>query len=269
VNHDLAPIAYYFDVALWSTQFNRYYQHVCENVARIKFGRLVAWTVALLAVIAVIIGWLPGSAARVRWSTGFCVALAGLTMIGLEVLLLLGFQVVYGYVYHQLAILLALFMAGMALGSWWRLRVINRFPHVLAPRSAMMQLAGLQVLAALSPLLLYLFLNSFAGVRSSGMLTLVSQILFPAIALLAGILGGYELALATEIFFSDAQVPPASLGMLYGIDLIGACLGALMLSAFLLPLFGFLKTSTFIAVVNLVPALLAVRVGYSRANHQS
>ena len=264
VNRDLEPIAYYFDVELWSTQFNREYQHVFESIARMRFGRLVVWASVLLVVPAVIVGMWPRPSVRVRGSTGFCIALSGLTMISLEVLLLLGFQAIYGYVYHQLAILIALFMTGMALGNWWRLRSAIHSPRPLAPRTAMLQLAGLQFLAALSPMLLYLFLDSLVGVRSLGMLALVSQVLFPAVALLAGVLGGYEFALATEIFFGDAQTPQAGMGVLYGVDLIGACLGALALSAFLLPLFGFLKAATFMAVANLAPALLAVGVGQSR-----
>jgi spermidine synthase len=264
VNRDLAPIAYYFDVALWSTQFNREYQYVFESLARIRWARLVVWAAALLFAIAGIISCLPRSAARLRGSAGLCIALAGLTTISLEVLLLLGFQAIYGYVYHQLAILIAFFMTGMALGSWWRLRTDIRSARAMALRTALMQLTSLQVLAALSPLLLYLFLNSLAGVRSLTALALVSQIVFPAVACLAGVLGGYEFALATEVFFADSQVPQASMGMLYGVDLMGACLGALVLSGFLLPLFGFLKAAMFIAVMNLVPALLAARVGWSK-----
>jgi len=268
VNRDLAPIAYYFDVALWSTQFNREYQYIFESVAKVRFGLLVALAGALLFGLAAIIRCLPRPAARVHASAGFCIALAGLTMISLEVLLLLGFQAIYGYVYHELAILIALFMTGMALGSWWRLRV-TRSARSLTPRAGLMRLAGLQILAAMSPVLLYLFFSSLAGIRSSGLLVVVSQIIFPATALLAGVLGGYEFALATEVFFAGSPVPQTSMGMLYGVDLLGACLGTLVLSAFLLPLFGFLKAAMFIAAVNLVPALLAVWVGRSKLEPQA
>ena len=264
INRDLAPIAYYFDVELWSTEFNREYQHVFESVARIRFGRLLEWAAVLLIVIAAVISCWPGTAARVRGSAGFCAALTGLTMMSLEVLLLLGFQAIYGYVYHQLAILIALFMSGMALGSWWRLRLAARSSSATALRATLTQLAGLQILAALSPLLLYLVLNSLAGTKSISTLVVASQILFPALALLAGALGGYEFALAAEVFFADARARAPSMGMLYAVDLIGACVGALVLSAFLLPLFGFLKAATFIAAVNLVPAVLAFRVGWAK-----
>ena len=264
VNRDLAPIAYYFDVALWSTQFNREHQYVFESVAKMKFGTLAAWATGVLLAIAGIVACWPTSSTRVRWSAGFCIALAGLTMISLEVLLLLGFQAIYGYIYHQLAILIGLFMTGMALGSWRCLRSAASSSPTIPLSTALKQLAGLQILAAVAPFLLYLFLNSLAGVRRPGVLTLVSQILFPAVALLAGALGGYEFALATQVFFADSQKPQANMGILYGIDLLGACVGALVLSAFLLPLFGFLKAAMFIALVNLVPALLAVRVGWAK-----
>ncbi|MGB9234157.1 MAG: fused MFS/spermidine synthase, partial [Terriglobales bacterium] len=267
INRDLAPIAYYFGVELWSAQFNRQYQHFFESAARIQFGRLLGWTAVVLLAIATIILFWPQPAAQVPGISGFCAAVTGLTIISLEVLLLLGFQAIYGYVYHQLAILIAVFMTGMALGSWSRLRFVRSSSGMDFPRAALSQLAGVQILAALSPLLLYLFLNALAGVRSLDMLVLASRILFPALALLAGTLGGYEFALAADIFLAN-EAPPASMGAFYGVDLLGACVGAFMLSAFLLPLFGFRKAAIFIAAVNLVPAALAFRVGWAKAGRR-
>ncbi|HYA61946.1 MAG TPA: fused MFS/spermidine synthase, partial [Candidatus Sulfotelmatobacter sp.] len=42
VNHDLAPVAYYFDVALWSTRFNRAYRSVFQTMGHLRFGPLLA-----------------------------------------------------------------------------------------------------------------------------------------------------------------------------------------------------------------------------------
>jgi predicted membrane-bound spermidine synthase len=83
--------------------------------------------------------------------------------------------------------------------------------------------------------------------------------------LLAGVLGGYEFAVATEVFFADRDAAQTSTGLLYGVDLMGACIGTLVSSAFLLPLFGFFKTALVIALVNLIPAILALSVGLSKA----
>ena len=268
-NRDLAPIAYYFDVELWSTQFNRGYRQIFESIARTSFTRLLAWAGVLLLAVAAALAWLPRRDARIRAGAGSCVAAAGLTSISLEVLLLLGFQAIYGYVYHQLAIVIAFFMAGMAVGSWLSLRRRPSNEVTLAQRRRMLILTGLQLLAALSALLLYVCLVSLAGVRDLRTLLLVSQFLFPVLALLSGVLGGYEFALATGIFFAGSKSSPAGMGTLYAVDLLGACVGALALSAFLLPVFGFLKAAWLIAVLNLAPGLLAGWLAFSKMDPQA
>jgi predicted membrane-bound spermidine synthase len=52
--------------------------------------------------------------------------------------------------------------------------------------------------------------------------------------------------------------------MLYAIDLLGGSLGALVLSGYLIPVFGFWKTAWLTAAVNLAPALLATQVSIYR-----
>ena len=96
-------------------------------------------------------------------------------MIGLEMLLLLAFQAVYGYVYQQLAVVIAAFMAGMALGSWLGDAAVQRMAGCASWRSS-------QVLAAAAPLVL-LGLFEVIGRAESTLTLLASQIAFPALAL--------------------------------------------------------------------------------------
>jgi spermidine synthase len=134
------------------------------------------------------------------------------------VMLLLGFQARHGYVYHQLAVLTAGFMAGAALGTWAGIR----FPRI--------SLQALQAAAAISPLLLVPVL--IASPPS----------VFPALAVVCGALGGYQFAVASRL------TPKP--GLLYAVDLAGACAGALLLSAWLIPVYGFLKTAALMAIGN-------------------
>jgi len=301
VNRDFAPIAYYFDVALWSSQFHSRARQWFEVLARVKFGSVAGTLALLLFVLAGLIRWGPwrvgarqtaaqngwaagpsepgrptpqkllppgrptpqgllppgrrrtGRGVPLRGVAGFCVAAMGFSLLGLEMLLLLGFQALYGYVYHQLAILVALFMVGMAVGA--RLGLPAAGQAVAATQPEMRKLASLQVLAAVSPLLLYELFALLGQVRSSSGLFAVSQVLFPALALVSGLLGGYQFPLASRIYFADSSA--RSPGVLYGLDLLGACLGAFALSAFLVPVYGFFRTALLIAVVDLAPALLA------------
>lgn len=257
MNRDFAPIAYYFDVALWSTQFHPASRRWFHAVAGIGFEWVLAGGVLLLLLLAVGLGAISRGHRR-QACAGFCMAAMGFTLIALEILLLLGFQAVYGYVYHQLAIVIAAFMVGMALGSWWALRRAAGKEEA-TPRE-LRALAGLQLLAALAPLLLCGLMPLLAGVASPLGLFLVGQLLFPMLALLAGLLGGYQFLLASRVFFGGNQ-PARSPGALYALDLAGSCLGAVALSLYFLPVFGFLRTAALIAVLNLFPAALAARAG--------
>jgi predicted membrane-bound spermidine synthase len=94
---------------------------------------------------------------------------------------------------------------------------------------------------------------------------LAAELVFPALAALTGILGGYQFPIATQIFLRDRS-SRSRLGTLYAIDLLGGCVGALLVSSYLIPVFGFWKTAWLSAAINLVAALLAVRVSLEEKN---
>src|ERR1035441_10984877 len=104
----------------------------------------------------------------------------GFTLMALEVLLLLGFQAIYGYVYQQLALLVAAVMMGMAMGSWLGLRSIGQRDGVNCNKLRV--LAAIQVTAALSPLLLYGVFLVCARTNSPAGLFLGGGGLFPLVA---------------------------------------------------------------------------------------
>jgi predicted membrane-bound spermidine synthase len=83
---------------------------------------------------------------------------------------------------------------------------------------------------------------------------------FPALAGLAGMLGGYQFVIAAQIFVPDGD-GRTGLGALYAIDLLGGCAGALVLSSYLIPVFGFWKTAWLGAAINLAAVVLAARAG--------
>jgi len=199
-------------------------------MAGVNFGALLAAMGILLAAVA-------AGARRARAAAACCTAATGFTMIGLEMLLLLGFQAVYGYVYQQLAIVIAAFMGGRALGSWL---AFGRWAH-----AGIRYLAGVQVLVALAPLVLLSLFRWLTPVTT------------PVLALACGMLGGYEFPLASRIYFSRRSFfgQSGGVGGLYALDLAGSCLGAVLISLWFIPIFGFFKTALLLALVSLAPAI--------------
>jgi spermidine synthase len=264
VNHDFAPVAYYYDVILWCTRFNRVYRDVLQAMGRFSFGRLVFPVSLAFFSLAAAFLWLLRSGDRLRMSAGFCVAAMGFTLLGEEMVLLLAFQAIYGYVFKQLAIIIAGFMVGMALGSWRGLRATS--DSGVSSGKDLYRLAELQFLASIIPILLFWLLYGLAATRKPPIVFLVSQILFPCLAVLCGFLGGYQFPVASRIFFSQAKTAVSGPGTLYALDLAGACLGALVLSSYLVPIFGFQQTSLLMGVVNLAPALLVTLLVFGHSS---
>jgi spermidine synthase len=267
VNRDFAPIAYYFDVALWSTRFHSGYRHVFQFLAQVRFGPLAASVGLILCAFAWYTGRRGTKQQRTRACAGFCVATMGFTLIGLEMIFLLAFQAIYGYVYQALAILIAAFMAGMALGSWMAMRRPSKTQSNGIPCRDMHLLFTLQTLAVLCPLLIYAFFDVVAAIKHPAGIFLVSHILFPVLAVVCGVLGGYQFPIASRVFFAGTGEKPTNIGALYALDLAGACIGAVVLTAYLVPIFGFLKTASLMAVVNLAPAVLAGFLAVAMDSH--
>ncbi|MFH1567105.1 MAG: hypothetical protein ABIL09_03835, partial [Gemmatimonadota bacterium] len=96
--------------------------HPAAYLAQVQYGlargggRLL-WP-ALFLVGALVLGTalVAGHADR---AVAAAVAGSGVAGLGLEVVLLIGFQVTCGYVYHQVALMAAAFLAGAALGAAW------------------------------------------------------------------------------------------------------------------------------------------------------
>lgn len=238
-NRDFVPLAYYFDVALWSTQFRSEYSRGFRWLGRVGFTKVaVSFGILTLMISSVA---LLGVGRQRRVVAGVAVYAMGMTLMALQVLLLLGFQAIFGYVYSALAILAGAFMMGLAVGIGWS----QRHPHALA--ADLRRLGSLQFLAALAPLLLFWIFEVCAPIGSGVGLFLTGRVLFPGIALLCGMLGGYQFSVASRVFFADRDGGP---GTLYALDLIGACLGALLLSTYLVPVYGFLKTAVLISLLN-------------------
>ncbi len=246
INRDFAPVAYYFGVVLWTKQHGQTASEWMQRLAGAGLGTFIGAAV-LGAFLLVLLVRRPGAVAA------SAVTSLGFTMIGLEILLLLGFQAVYGYVYHQLAMVIALFMAGMAVGSWWGVR----WGVAGDGAAGLRRLALLQSLAASAPLLVCFMLEGLIRIRSRPALAFLSAVLFPVFAFFSGLIGGYQFPLASRLFYGVAGKPGAGAGTLYALDLAGSCLGAVVFSALLIPLFGFWNTALIMAAVCFAPALAA------------
>jgi spermidine synthase len=204
VNRDFSPSLYYHHLGYWMSQF------------RVRAGLLEAALLALLGVYVLRIGPVP----RAIFASGLAASV-------LEVVLLVGFQILFGSLYHRVALVVLAFMTGLAAGSL----LMNR----LLPRCSGRHLAGLLVATAALAALLPAECLALDRIVDSSPGWWIGQAILPLTALLLAALVGMQFPLAGKLEYQAAATAAARL---YTADYLGAALGALLVSTWLIPWVG-------------------------------
>ena len=186
-----------------------------------------------------------------RSGSGLPVALAvgaaGLTGLALEVVILLLYQIAVGYLYLQIGLLFACFMAGLSLGALWGSQKPESASTSRGP------LIFLQITLGVVPLLLWAFLQNGPGI--TGLPFGAIHLIFYLFMLLAGFLGGAHYLVGTRVHLKLSRSVSLTAGGLYGADLLGSALGSLLVSFLWLPAWGISRTLVFLSLLNLLLSL--------------
>jgi spermidine synthase len=243
INTDMRPAAYYQELLLWADAF------------QVGGARLLHWALKLdiwsaLLFIAVVTGILALTvtfASRpIRVGLPATRAYAGLASIVLEMALVFAFQSIYGYVYGQLGILFAAFMLGTAAGAVLAAGRLTRqanFGTLAVCQTALALLAALFVPA------LFWLERSGAGMAPAG-----ATVVVPFLNFCVGAIVGvqYPVSVALGAAESDGFLRPGAIAAgLYAMELAGACAGALLAGAVLIPVLGIFTTCWAICALSL------------------
>jgi spermidine synthase len=250
LNRDLEPICYYYDMALWLSQFYSGLSGFFHQASLLSLW----WVVVPLALAVVVLRWKRGG------TVPMVMAFTGFAEMTVEMVVLLAFQALHGYVYYEVSLIVAAFMVGAALGGGVMNRLIAamRTPDA-AGSSALGKGRGwarrplrVLIMAQGVAMLYALFLPS-ALLKATALP--LPNLSFPLITLLAGFLGGMDFPLAAEL--TRGSVGRVA-GLIYGADLVGACLGAFLSSALLIPVLGIPQTCYTVALLSLAGVMLLV-----------
>ena len=204
LNRDFAPVLYYYRLRFWLREFDFHFS-VLEASLLLGLG------VYLLRIRAV----------------PFAVFSTGLAASTLQIVLLLGFQILYGSVYYKLGLIVTMFMLGLAAGSFVMNRTLGRWGR--------RGLAKLELALALYAAAVPAALVALGYVADPALSAAMAQTAVPVMTLVLATLVGMEFPLAGKVDFAGVA-PTAS--RLYVADLLGAAIGALLVSTLLIPLIG-------------------------------
>ncbi len=234
VNRDFEPACYFNNMVIWAIQLNPGLGRTLEWLADGgKYMVHIGLAAAVFAASAVLLAARRRSAAAVN----FNVMLTGGVHMTLVIVLLLAFQILEGFIYTQLALIIASFMTGIALGAAFLSAISRTISNPFRGLAAIQ--AGLALyLAAIACVLSKLQ----HCLDTPGCPASLPAWLFPALALAGGMLAGVHFAAAAGAVRSTTVDQGRIGGSLYAWDLVGAAAGALAATIVLLPLHGILTT---------------------------
>jgi spermidine synthase len=219
INHDFRPVIYFHQLKYWLSHFKTNYY--------ILFGIFIV----LLLVFLVRLN-----------PVNLCLFTGGFAASSIEVILLITFQIIYGYVFQMIGIIIMLFMAGLALGSF----IINKKTKTYSVTKYLKIQSAIALYSIVLPFILMLL-------NLAGKSPVLIQAAFMVLILIIGGLTGMAYSLSSKIVKKDISSVAAET---YGADLSGSAIGALILSAFLLPLLGIFEVCFLIGLLNIFSGII-------------
>ena len=221
INHDFRPRAYFLQLDFWLSHFNTNF-----------------WMPMIILIILILLAGLRSGPLETGIFT------AGFTGTAAELIMLIGVQVVFGYIYMYLAIIVTVFMSGLAAGALLTGRILGEITYVKF-RFSQVFLAAIIGLMAITFLL----------IERTQLPEILLHAIFISLTFLVAFVSGLLFASAALLRRSGIA---STTSRLYSTDLAGSAAGALLTAILLIPLLGLTGSLVLIILLNLLALLYSV-----------
>lgn len=226
INRDLRPVAVYETLKIINKKFSPGFSKIFAYLGYLNL-RSIFFIILFMTVVMLFIS---RRSANRKVPVGYAIFTTGFLGMSANLLLIFAYQIFYGYLYQKISILTAVFMAGIAAGSFLLVSGMGKI------KKSMSALIILEALLALFSLALGAIIPAFDVFWSCPALILYG-LLF-----VLGLLMGVEFPLAGRLCLEDNPALGGVSGLLYASDLIGGWLSGILTGVAFLPLLGFFDT---------------------------
>lgn len=222
LNSDFKPLGYFYYLMYWFEHYDD------QTLAYLGIIGLVFLLLLLYKMNKVAYG---------IFSIGF-------VGLGLDIILIIGFQVIYGYAYYMLGVITIAFMAGLAIGSH---RMNKNIDKKGADDLLILQL--LMFFTTLATPFTLLLLSKLTYME-------LSVVVIPLLVLIISMFVGMAFPLASKLHKRDVG---HTAGTLYAADFIGSCVGGIIISVIAIPMLGLYGSSAFLLFIILASVIKLIR----------
>ena len=249
-NSDFRPIAVFLSLSYWNALFSPYLAGIFKWFEGFSLQVSIAFIAFFTLLMIAIFVRKPHLS---RQSLPYAILTTGLAGMIFNLAVIFTFQTFYGYLYHQIGLLIAIFMLGVALSSAFITHRLNRIKR-----------HSILFLKIEIGLILFSFLFPYVISIPSQYLekpaiSLLIYILFLMMSFLSGAWIGLQFPLASKIYLtmpSKGDTLGHTAGLLYGADLLGGFLGGLFGGVLLLPILGLKESCLMMAMIKISSAIL-------------
>ena len=138
-------------------------------------------------------------------------------------------------------------MGGLALGGWLALKIIDD------RKKAFKWLKKVQLLISFLSLIIIVSLFILSGIKT---IFLITETFLLLLIIITGFLGGFHFQLTNSLYMQDRT--KKTFGIIYSADLLGASIGALLISSIIIPITGIIISCIYLFILNLIALLLLI-----------
>jgi len=248
-NRDFVPKGLYYNILFNNLLFTPYLKPLFDRIVALNIYMVTAVFTALFLIFLVL---------QKKYHTislPFAITTTGFTSMVLHLILLFGFQIVYGQVFYEIGILITAFMAGLAIGG---IMTANWPSHGRRKLGIFMKIDFGIIL--LSVVLIIFFRYLEVGTHGE---PIFIRIGFLFLLLISGLLTGMEFPLANRLYIQQTdyfsfrrEAIGKTVGLLYCVDLLGGWVGGVLGGFLFIPTLGITQTCIALATLKACSFLL-------------
>lgn len=250
INSDFRPLGVFFNLSYWSALFSPYLTGIFKWFEGLSIQITIILPTLLTLILSAIFTRRPPLS---RYAVPYAIFTSGLADIIFDLAIIFAFQTLYGYLYHQIGLLITVFMVGIALSSFFITQRLDRI------KNDSILFLKTELLIIFFSLLLPFVLSIPSHHLEKTIVYVLLYIAFLTMSFLCGVLVGLQFPLATKIYlnaYSKEGIVGQTAGLLYGADLFGGFFGGLLGGVLLLPILGLKETCFMMAMIKISSGIL-------------
>jgi spermidine synthase len=245
INSDFRPIGVFLSLSYWNALFSPYLTGIFKWFEGFSLQISIAFMTLFTLLMAIIFLKRPHLS---RQSIPYVIFTTGLAGMIFNLAVIFTFQTFYGYLYHQIGLLIAIFMFGVALSSFL---ITQRLDRIKRDSFLLLKIEIVIILFSLLFPFVFSIPSQYLGKTA---ISFLIYVVFLIMSFLSGAWIGLQFPLATKIYLgtpAKGETFGHTAGLLYGADLLGGFLGGFFGGILLLPILGLMESCFTMAMIKI------------------